>query len=32
MRRGDAAAAERLKRVQVRSARGALERYHQFVL
>jgi DNA-binding GntR family transcriptional regulator len=32
MRRGDAAEAERLKRVQIRSARAALERYHQFVL
>jgi DNA-binding GntR family transcriptional regulator len=32
MRRGDAAEAERLKRIQVRSARGALERYHPFVL
>ncbi|MCA0187221.1 MAG: GntR family transcriptional regulator [Proteobacteria bacterium] len=32
MRRGDATEAERLKRLQIRSARSAFERYRQFLL
>lgn len=32
MRRGDADEAERLKRIQIRSARAAVERYHAYLL
>ena len=32
MRRGDADEAERLKRIQIRSARTAVERYHAYLL